>query len=157
MQIKRKIAESMLGAVVTHAQLTSSGQYLVMVESGHLCVWNLETLTMVAKVEITEAVVDLVLHDEERKLFVVTKQQTRDLPGGQSVLVQNLSLPHATLLYEISFPVLRVKPICVTFEGAYLVTLAWEKKVNLHLHHNIIICCIKDFPLSGQFPLCVPL
>ena len=130
MQIKRKIAESMLGAVVTHAQLTSSGQYLVMVESGHLCVWNLETLTMVAKVEITEAVVDLVLHDEERKLFVVTKQQTKELPGGQSVLVQNLSLPHVTLLYEISFPVLRVKPICITFEGAYLVTLAWEKKVD---------------------------
>ena len=41
MQIKRKIAESMLGAVVTHAQLTSSGQYLVMVELGYMRKYDL--------------------------------------------------------------------------------------------------------------------
>ena len=44
-QIKQKIAESRLGAVVTLAHLTKDGRHLIMVESGNLCIWDLPNLT----------------------------------------------------------------------------------------------------------------
>ena len=126
-QIKCKIAETMLGAVVTLAKLTKDGTYLLMVESGCFCIWKLDTMSLAYKEFISEAIVDIILYEQDSKCFIVTKQGEVQ---KQILTVQSRDIPSGVIIYGIKIPVLRIKPICLTFEGAYLVTLAWEKKVK---------------------------
>lgn len=39
-KLKARLADSPLGAIVTHALITSDGRYIVSAESGHLLIWN---------------------------------------------------------------------------------------------------------------------
>ena len=82
----------MLGAVVTLAKLTKDGAYLLMVESGCFCIWKLDTMSLAYKEFISEAIVDIILYEQDSKCFIVTKQgevqkqiltvQSRDIPSG---------------------------------------------------------------------------
>lgn len=125
----------MLGAVVTIAKLTKDGQFLIMVESGKFCVWSLSNLSMVFKEFISEAIVDIILYEKDKKCYIVSKQGEIQ---KQIVIVQSRVLPSGNKQYEIQVPVLRIKPISITFEGAYLIVLAWEKKIQgiLHVYHT---------------------
>ena len=117
----------MLGAVVTTARLTKDGTYLLMVESGSFCIWKLDSMSVVYKEFITDVIVDVILYEQDEKCFIVTKQGESQ---KQTLTIQSREIPSGVILYEIKLPVLRIKPICLTYEGAYLVTLAWEKKVK---------------------------
>ena len=73
-----------------------------------------------------EIVEQVVLYDKDRKFFLVTKETEFH---NKLLNITAVGLPDGAILYKIQFPILRVKPICVTYEGAYLIALAWEKKV----------------------------
>ena len=116
----------MLGAVVTHAKLTKDGQYLVTVESKSLIIWNLNNRSQTIKEFLPEIVEEVIFFDKEKKFLLVTKETDFQ---NKYLKVTAIALPQGTILYKIQFPILRVKPICLTYEGAYLIGLAWEKKV----------------------------
>ena len=116
----------MLGAVVTHAKLTKDGQYLVTVESKSLIIWNLNNRSQIMKEFLPEIVEQVIFFDKEKKFLLVTKETDFQ---NKYLKVTAIALPEGTILYKIQFPILRVKPICLTYEGAYLIGLAWEKKV----------------------------
>ena len=118
----------MLGAVVTHAKLTKDGQYLITVESRCLIIWNLVNRSQTMKEFIPEIVEEIILFDKDKKFLLVTKETDFQ---NKYLKVTAIALPEGTILYKIQFPILRVKPICLTYEGAYLIGLAWEKKVQL--------------------------
>ena len=135
-QIKQKIAESRLGAVVTLAHLTKDGRYLIMVESGNLCIWDLPNLTMLSKQFMPVQIVQVILYDGDSKFLLVMKQKS-DSQSQQCLCVQSRTIRTETKNYEFQCPVLRMKPVCLTYEEAYIVTLAWEKKVKLVFARNL--------------------
>ena len=112
--------------MVSHAVMTEDGQYLVTVESGNLVIWNLADRSQTCKEFLPEIVEEVVLYDRDQKFFLVTKEAEFQ---NKHLNITAVSLPTGTILFKIQFPILRVKPICLTFEGAYLIALAWEKKV----------------------------
>ena len=119
----------MLGAVVTHAKLTKDGQYLITVESKSLIIWNLNNRSQIMKEFLPEIVEQVIFFDKEKKFLLVTKETDFQ---NKYLKVTAIALPEGTILYKIQFPILRVKPICLTYEGAYLIGLAWEKKVDTY-------------------------
>lgn len=127
-QIKQKIAESMVGAVLTQAKLTSDGRHLVMVESGNVCIWDLTNLTMLSKQCIPDEVVQIILYERDSKFLLVTKQKRES--QTHFLCVHSRTIKTETKNFEFQCPVLRMKPVCLTFEEAYIVSLAWEKKVS---------------------------
>ena len=129
-KIRNKIAESMLGSVVSLAKLTKDGQYLLLVESGNLCIWNLTSLSMIYKEDFEKEIVDIVMQEKEKRCFIVSKNEENQ---KHFLHVSLRVLPTGKTVYDFQFPVLRIKPICITFEGAYLVTVAWEKKVVIYI------------------------
>ena len=129
-KIRNKIAESMLGSVVSLARLTKDGQHLVLVESGNVCIWNLTSLSMVFKENFDNEIVDIVMQDKEKRCFIVSKLEENQ---KHYLHVSSRALPSGKTNFAFQFPVWRIKPICITFEGAYLVTVAWEKKVSLSI------------------------
>ena len=138
----------MLGAVVTHAKLTKDGQYLVTVESKSLIIWNLNNRSQIMKEFLPEIVEEVIFFDKEKKFLLVTKETDFQ---NKYLKVTAIALPEGTILYKIQFPILRVKPICLTYEGAYLIGLAWEKKVFVlsvnsgmtRLTHLVFrVCCM---------------
>ena len=131
--IRNKIAESMLGTVVSLARLTGDGQHLLLVESGNFFIWNLVNLTPVYKEIFETEIIDIILHQKQERCFIVTKQGESQ---NHQLLVSCRDIPGGSKVYDFKFPVLRIKPICITYEGAYLVTVAWEKKVRI----NHVIC-----------------
>ena len=135
-QIKQKIAESRLGAVVTLAHLTKDGRHLIMVESGNLCIWDLPNLTMLSKQFMPDQIVQIILHDGDSKFLLVMKQKS-DSQSQQFLCVQSRTIRTETMNYEFQCPVLRIKPVCLTYEEAYIVTLAWEKKVKHVFANNL--------------------
>ena len=134
-QVKQKIAESRLGAVVTLAKLTKDGRHLVMVESGNLCVWDLPNLTMLSKQFMPDQIVQIILYEGDSKYLLVMKQKNDS--QAQFLCVQSRTLRNENKNYEFQCPVLRIKPVCLTFEEAYIVTLAWEKKVKYFYLMNL--------------------
>lgn len=126
--MKQKIAESMLGAVVSLARLTRDGGHLVMVESGNLCIWDLPNLTMKSKEFISDHIIDIILFQNDKKLLLVTKQKS--VSQTQFLCVQIRKVQNGSKRFEFYVPILRIKPVCLTYEEAYIVCLAWEKKVQ---------------------------
>ena len=119
--------------MVTHAKLTKDGQYLITVESRSLIIWNLNNRSQIMKEFLPEIVEEVIFFDSEKKFLLVTKETDFQ---NKYLKVTAITLPQGTILYKIQFPILRVKPICLTYEGAYLIGLAWEKKVFVLSVHS---------------------
>ena len=115
--------------MVSHAKLTKDGQYLVTVESRSLIIWNLATRSQIMKEFLPEIVEEVIFFDKEKKFLIVTKETDFQ---NKYLKVTAVTLPQGKIVYKIQFPILRVKPICLTYEGAYLIGLAWEKKVDTY-------------------------
>ena len=123
----------MLGAVVTVAKVTKDGQFLIMIESGNLCIWSLANVSLVFKEYLSDQVVDIKFYDKDKKFFTVSKQGEFK---SQYLVVQSRGIQSGDKIYEVKVPVIRIKPICLTCEGAYLIILAWEKKGIIHVYHT---------------------
>ena len=122
-RVLRKVSDTVLGAVITLAALTSDGELLVTVECNCLMVWSLATTNgPLVKVPVQE-VVQLVLYCEDTRLLVVARESTE---GGHVLRVDGHLLPNAELTFNLEFPVTRVKPVCLTQDESWLVGLGWE-------------------------------
>ena len=125
----RKVSNTMLGAVVTKAALARQGDLLVTVECNCLLIWNLDPdpkdrdRGLLFKEPVTE-VVQLVLHQEDTRVLVVTKEALAD--GVHMLRVESRLLPDGESVYNLDFPVTQVKPICLTQDESWLVGLGWE-------------------------------
>ena len=84
---------------------------------------------MVSKQFIPDVVVQIILYECDTKFLIVTKPKKSEAQA-QFLCVQSRTIKAETKNYEFQCPILRIKPVCLTFEEAYIVTLAWEKKVK---------------------------
>lgn len=53
-KLKSKLADSALGAIVTHALITKSGEYILAAESGNVMYWNVAEKVVIYKEEQKE-------------------------------------------------------------------------------------------------------
>ena len=123
-RVVRKVSDTVLGAVITLAALTSDGELLVTVECSCLMVWSLDATEGPLVREPVQEVVQLVLYCEDTRLLVVSKESAGE--GGHVLRVEGRLLPGAQLIFTLDFPVTRVKPVCLTQDESWLVGLGWE-------------------------------
>jgi WD40 repeat protein len=50
-KLKTKLADSTLGAIVTHAEVTDNGEYIIAAESGYVLYWNVAAEAVIFKEE----------------------------------------------------------------------------------------------------------
>ena len=67
-----KLADSALGAIVTHAIVCVSGEFIVAAESGFVIYWNVKEKVVVFKEEQKD-ILQVELFDDENKSLVVSK------------------------------------------------------------------------------------
>lgn len=67
-----KLADSPLGAIVTHAEITRDGKYIISAESGFVIVWSSDENGVIYKGE-QESVKQLILIDEDTAFVTVSK------------------------------------------------------------------------------------
>ncbi|CAB3365460.1 Hypothetical predicted protein [Cloeon dipterum] len=117
-----RLADSPLGAIVTHAEVTSDGRYIVSAESGNLIIWNRAQESVIFKEEQPNIKQILLLNNGERFLTVSGPPEgstdgllvVRTLPDGGRVWAANFSL-------STSF-----KPAVVTSDNEHIVICSQE-------------------------------
>ena len=71
-KLTTKLADSALGAIVTHAKVTSSGEYIIAAESGYLIYWDISKKEVIYKEEQKD-ILQIMLFQNDTKCLVVSK------------------------------------------------------------------------------------
>ena len=71
-KLKSKLAESQLGAIVTHALVTDNGEYIVAAESGFVLYWKVNEEKVTFKEE-QKNILQVMLYDNKRKSLFVSR------------------------------------------------------------------------------------
>ncbi|KAL7638639.1 UNVERIFIED_CONTAM: hypothetical protein RMT77_011211 [Armadillidium vulgare] len=154
-----KLADSPLGAIVTHAQITKDARYIVSTESGHILIWNYKAQKVLFKTEQKD-VQQIILLDEDTKFVAVSKIS----PNPAEVIGQVVtrSIPDGELIYEFDFPIRTFRNIAITSDGLFLVVpsaegmkdvlLVYHAKTGTQVHKMIL-----KYPGYKDFHMIVPL
>ena len=71
-KLKSKLAESQLGAIVTHALVTDNGEYIVAAESGFVLYWKVNEEKVTFKEE-QKNILQVMLYDNKRKSLFISR------------------------------------------------------------------------------------
>ncbi|KAK8403257.1 hypothetical protein O3P69_000406 [Scylla paramamosain] len=104
-----KLADSPLGAIVTHAGITRESRYIVSTESGNVLIWNVRAEAVVFKAE-QKNVQQLLLLDDDTKFVTVSKVALET--GELSCYVATRSIPTGALVYELEYPDAQLSADC---------------------------------------------
>lgn len=81
-KLTAKLADSPLGAIVTHAVITPDGRYIISAESGNILIWHRLTERVVFKEE-QPGIRQLTLMEDGAKVLAISKPSNP--PGTDSV------------------------------------------------------------------------
>ncbi|XP_046986255.1 NACHT and WD repeat domain-containing protein 2 [Schistocerca americana] len=129
-----RLADSPLGAIVTHAEITPDSRYIVSAESGNILIWNRLTEQVLFKDE-QPGVQQITLLEGGAKFLAVSKSEaTQGSNEGMRVNATGVvrSIPEGTKLYSFEYPVrctpgVPFKPGVVTCDDSYIVVLGADK------------------------------
>ncbi|XP_066996019.2 NACHT and WD repeat domain-containing protein 2 [Anabrus simplex] len=129
-----RLADSPLGAIVTHALITPCSRYIVSAESGNVLVWNRLTEQVLFKEE-QPSIQQLTLLENGTRFIAISKSPV--VPSGGEVLRTNASvitrtIPDGIRIYAVEFPIRCItgvpfKPGVVTCDGANIVVIGADK------------------------------
>ncbi|XP_047484728.1 uncharacterized protein LOC125036301 [Penaeus chinensis] len=164
-----KLADSPLGAIVTHAKITNNSRYIVSTESGNVLFWMVRAEAVVFKSE-QKNVQQLMLLDDDTKCVTVSK--ISEGTGEPSCYLVTRSIPDGAKVYEFDYPIRVFKSIAVTADGLFLVipsidvmkvkddiiTPSINNKFTpiLHLQDALLIYHAKTGTLVHKMPLKYP-
>lgn len=134
-----KLADSPLGAIVTHAVITKNGKYVATAESGAILLWRAvpdddspDTPSVVIFKEEQEAVKQLFFIDKDEILIAVSKMmggvggaEMKAFVKGRKVVMEPEI--EERLLYEFEYPIKNVRNLIATSDGSLLVGPGFEK------------------------------
>ncbi|XP_063848129.1 LOW QUALITY PROTEIN: NACHT and WD repeat domain-containing protein 2-like [Scylla paramamosain] len=143
-----KLADSPLGAIVTHAGITRESRYIVSTESGNVLIWNVRAEAVVFKAE-QKNVQQLLLLDDDTKFVTVSKVALET--GELSCYVATRSIPTGALVYELEYPMRSFRQIAVTADGLFLVIPTIEG-----IKDALLVCHAKTGTLVHKMPLKYP-
>ncbi|XP_045112132.1 NACHT and WD repeat domain-containing protein 2-like isoform X2 [Portunus trituberculatus] len=143
-----KLADSPLGAIVTHAGITRESRYIVSTESGNVLIWNVRAEAVVFKAE-QKNVQQLLLLDDDTKFVTVSKVALDT--GELSCYLATRSIPTGALVYELEYPMRGFRQIAVTADGLFLVIPTIEG-----IKDALLVCHAKTGTLVHKMPLKYP-
>ncbi|CAB0044685.1 unnamed protein product [Trichogramma brassicae] len=128
-----KLADSPLGAIVTHACITQDGKFIVSVESGNVLIWNRITEQVLFKEEQAD-VRQLILINDGIKFATISRANN---PPGIEIMRTNVtvimrSIPDGAKLFTFEYPVrsntgIPFREIVLTSDFLHMVVPAAEK------------------------------
>ncbi|XP_037797036.1 NACHT and WD repeat domain-containing protein 2-like [Penaeus monodon] len=154
-----KLADSPLGAIVTHAKITHNSRYIVSTESGNVLFWMVRAEAVVFKAE-QKNVQQLMLLDDDTKCVTVSK--ISEGTGEPSCFLVTRSIPDGAKVYEFDYPIRVFKSIAVTADGLFLVIPSIDgMKDALLIYHAKTGTLVHKMPLKypsfKDFHMVVPL
>ena len=127
-KLKSKLAESALGAIVSHALVTDNGKYIVASESGFVLYWNVKEEKVTFKEE-QKNILQVMLYDSKRKSIFVSKANPQ--PGAvgelQTICIAR-AVPGGEQLFKFEFTYKNFKDIILTSDELYFVAYGYDKQ-----------------------------
>lgn len=132
-----RLADSPLGAIVTHAELTPNGRYIVSSETGKIIIWNRVTEQVLFK-DDQPGIQQITLLDESEKFIAVSCPQfnsANQLGNDESKLTAKAivrNIPDGEEIYKFEFqikciPGIPFRPAVISSDGAYITVLTLDK------------------------------
>ncbi|VEN47743.1 unnamed protein product, partial [Callosobruchus maculatus] len=128
-----KLADSPLGAIVTHAIITPDGKYIISAESGNFLIW-LRLTQMVIFKEEQPGIKQLTLIEDGTKVLSISKPSN---PPGTDLVRTTATVcvrevPSGDMVYTFEYPVRSItgvpfRPAVITSDQQYLVLAAADK------------------------------
>ncbi|XP_018333645.1 NACHT and WD repeat domain-containing protein 2 [Agrilus planipennis] len=149
-KLKSKLADTPLGAIVTHALITPDGKYIISAESGNILIWNRIMEQVIFKDE-QQGIEQLTLLDEGAKVLSISKPSNP--PGTDSMRVMATvclrNIPDGDLNYTFDYSVRSItgvpfKRCVVTCDGQNLTLVGADKSNNRD-------CILVHSAITGAF------
>ncbi|XP_065202628.1 NACHT and WD repeat domain-containing protein 2 isoform X2 [Planococcus citri] len=128
-----QLADSPLGAIVTHALITPDGKYIVCSESGNVLIWNRLTEQVVYK-EAQPGVVQLEFLEDGSKFFAISRPQLigTDNPARVTATCITRVIPSGNHAYSFEFSIRNIpgvafKEAVITSDNLNISILAADK------------------------------
>lgn len=130
-----KLADSHLGAIVTHAEITPDGKYIVSSETGKLLIWNRVSEQVLFRDDQPGIQQIKYLDNGEKVLSISCANINRNATeeGGALMAVARVrTIPDGTLLFGFEYPFRIIPGIAfrnaiVTADGSYIVVVTIDK------------------------------
>lgn len=132
-----KLADSPLGAIVTHAEVTPNGKYIVSSETGKLIIWNRVTEQVLHKDDQPGIQQITLLQEGEKVLTVSCKEfnSANQLGNDEQKLTAKAivrSIPDGDVLYKFeygikSIPGISFRLAVVSADGQYIIVTSIDK------------------------------
>lgn len=131
-----KLADSHLGAIVTHAEITSDGKYIVSSETGKLLIWNRVSEQVLFRDDQPGIQQVKFLEGSEKVLTISCANINRKTEDGECgdliAVVRVRSIPHGTLHCAFDYPFKMIPGIpfrnaVVTSDNSHIVVVTIDK------------------------------
>ena len=119
--LKTKLADCALGAIITHAIVSSCGKYVIAIESGFVIHWDLENEKVIHKTE-QQNVKQIFFYDKERKSAVVS---TSGKGTDTKTICKTRSFPDGKDEFEFEFLFKHFKEVILTSDSRFFVALCY--------------------------------
>lgn len=116
--MKSKLSDSAMGAIITHAEITDDGKYIVAAESGYVEYWNVEKESVIFKEE-QRNILQVVLYSEDSKSIFISKFGT---VGNVKAVCTVRTVPDGDTLFEFEFFFKQFKKIVVSKDEQYFIS-----------------------------------
>lgn len=142
-----KLADSPLGAIVTHAEVTSDGKYIISSETGKVLIWNRVSEQVIYR-DDQPGIQQITFMENNEKVLIVScaninasaAQQAEgdgtaaggSVPNKLNALATVRPIPDGQVLFSFEFPVRTIPGIpfrcaVITADGAHIVVVSVDK------------------------------
>ena len=131
-KLRSRLADSQLGAIVTHVAVNPPGELIIAAESGNVIYWNVESESVMFK-EAQKDILQIMTYADWTKCMVVSKAGS---PGDYKAVCVTRSIPEGTTEMKFQFPFKYFKKIVLTSDELSFVAYGYEKwKETLFVFH----------------------
>ncbi|KAI5755532.1 hypothetical protein M8J77_017783 [Diaphorina citri] len=153
-----QLADSPLGAIVTHAIITPDGKYIVSSESGNIIIWNRPTEQVLFK-ELQPGIEQLSFLEDGTKVIAISKPippPGADIPAKTTATGIVRTIPSGARLFTFDYPVRNITGVgfkegIVTSDFQNIVVLAADKghhREALHIFNAKTGAMVCKLPLK---------
>jgi len=130
-KLKFTLANSALGAIITHALVNEDGTHIVSAESGDVLYWDLKSKKVIFQ-EKQEDIQQIFFYKNQTRCIVVSKKGRR---GNLTGLVVSRSVPAGDKHWQFEFPLTSFIKVVMTSDEHHLVCYDADKvKSHLYIH-----------------------
>jgi len=143
-RLKFTLANTALGAIVTHAVVNNDGDHIVAAESGEVLYWNLASKSIVFREKIN-GINQLELNTNQNKALIGSSTGSAEIFTGK-VLIK--SFPAGESIMGIEYPYRKFLRVLLTQDESQVVCCGVEKGRSCLFHFSV-----EDGSLTNKIPI----